>query len=198
LERGVNRAPRKATIDLLTGALQLPARDRAALDDAAMRRRDSRQPRPLPAPNQQHNLPAQLTPFIGREQATAAVGELRRREHVRLLTLTGPGGIGKTRLAVQAATELIGDFADGVFFIALAPVSDPAVVGSTIAQVLGVKGTAGTSLAEALTEYLCDRQVLLLLDNFEQVAGAAVLVVDLLVACPRLQVVVTSRAVLQV
>jgi predicted ATPase/tRNA A-37 threonylcarbamoyl transferase component Bud32 len=146
----------------------------------------------------QGTLPIQLTPFIGREQEVAAAGHLLRREEVRLLTLTGPGGIGKTRLSLQMAAELSESFAGGVFFVDLAPLRNPALVLSTIAQTLSIQEAAGQSLLERLKEGLRQKQLLLLLDNFEQVLSAAVQVADLLAACPRLKVLVTSRERLHV
>jgi predicted ATPase/DNA-binding CsgD family transcriptional regulator len=142
-----------------------------------------------------HNLPVQLTPFIGREQEVTAVCDLLRREDVHLLALTGPGGTGKTRLALQAVAELSDLFADGVFFVNLAPISDPALVVPTIAETLGIRERADQSLLERLKEYLYQKQMLLLLDNFEQVVSAAVQIVELLVACPQLKVLLTSREV---
>jgi predicted ATPase/serine/threonine protein kinase/DNA-binding CsgD family transcriptional regulator len=145
-----------------------------------------------------NNLPVQHTPFIGREQEVAAVCDLLRRENTRLLTLTGPGGTGKTRLALQAAAELCETFTDGVFFVNLAPISDPAFVVRITAETLGIQEGADWSLLERLKENLWQKHVLLLLDNFEQVASAAVQVVDLLAACLQLKVMVTSREVLHV
>ncbi len=145
-----------------------------------------------------NNLPVQLTPFIGREQELTAVCDLLRREDVRLLALTGPGGTGKTRLGLQIAAELSEYFDDGVFFVNLAPTSDPELVVPTIAETLGIREGADQSLFERLKEDLRQKQMLLLLDNFEQVVSAAVQVVDLLIACPRLKVIVTSREVLHV
>ena len=142
-----------------------------------------------------HNLPVQLTPFIGREQEVIAVCDLLCCKDVHLLALTGPGGTGKTRLALQVAAELSDRFADGIFFVNLAPISDPALVVPTIAETLGVRERADQSLLERLKEHLHQKQMLLLLDNFEQVVSAAVQVVDLLVACPQLKVMVTSREV---
>jgi predicted ATPase/serine/threonine protein kinase/DNA-binding CsgD family transcriptional regulator len=142
-----------------------------------------------------HNLPVQLTPFIGREQEVTAVCDLLRREDVHLLALTGPGGTGKTRLALQVVAELSDLFADGVFFVNLAPISDPALVLSTIAETLGIREKADQSPLDGLKEHLRQKQLLLLLDNFEQVVSAAVQVVELLVACPPLNVMVTSREV---
>src|SRR5579884_2396397 len=143
-------------------------------------------------------LPIQPNPLIGREQEVAAIQRLLSREEVRLLALTGPGGTGKTRLGLQVAAELSDRFPDGVYFVNLAPISDPALVVSTIAQTLGVKETAEQPLLDLLSAFLREKQVLLLLDNFEQVVSAAVQVTELLATCPKLKVIVTSRAVLHV
>lgn len=145
-----------------------------------------------------NNLPVQLTSLIGREQEGATVQRLLRREDVRLLTLTGPGGMGKTRLGLQVAAELTDRFADGVYFVNLAPISDPSLVIPTIAQTVALKETANQPLFDLLKAYLRDRHLLLLLDNFEQVASAAVQVTDLVAACSKLKVIVTSREVLHV
>jgi predicted ATPase/serine/threonine protein kinase/DNA-binding CsgD family transcriptional regulator len=152
-------------------------------------------PPPQTLDSSPHNLPVQLTPFIGREQEVTAVCDLLRREEVHLLALTGPGGTGKTRLALQVAAELSDLFADGAFFVNLAPISDPALVVPTIAETLGIRERTDQSLLERLKEDLRQKQMLLLLDNFEQVVSAAVQVVDLLVACPPLKIMVTSREV---
>src|SRR5437588_6225874 len=120
-----------------------------------------------------NNLPIMPTPLIGREQEIAAVQQLLRSQDVRLLTLTGPGGTGKTRLGVQVAAELSDQFPDGVFFVALAAVSDPDLVIPTLAKVLGVQEDGSRPLLESLKGHLQQKQVLLLLDNFEQVIPAA-------------------------
>ncbi len=145
-----------------------------------------------------HNLPVQPTTLIGRENEVAAVVHLLQREDVGLVTLTGPGGVGKTRLGLQVAAELAEHFIDGVFFMNLAPVSDPALVVPAVAQTLGILESASQSLLERLREQLQQRRVLLLLDNFEQVVSAAVQMADLLTACPKLKLLVTSREVLHV
>jgi predicted ATPase/class 3 adenylate cyclase len=143
-----------------------------------------------------HNLPLQPTPLIGREADVARVCDLLRHPTTRLVTLTGPGGVGKTRLALQVAAELLDMFPQGAYFVALAPISDLALVLTAIAQTLGVKDTGGQPLLEILKAYLHDKQILLLLDNFEQVGTAAPLVGELVAAAPRLKILVTSREVL--
>ncbi len=145
-----------------------------------------------------HNLPVQLTSLIGRKQEIATIQQLLQREDVRLLTLTGTGGTGKTRLALQVAAELSDLFLDGVYFVNLAPISNPALVVSTIAQTLNIKEVAGQSLLDLLKGSLHWKRLLLLLDNFEQVVDAAVDVAGLLVVCPNLKVLVTSRMPLHV
>jgi predicted ATPase/class 3 adenylate cyclase/DNA-binding CsgD family transcriptional regulator len=148
--------------------------------------------------NSPNNLPVQPTSLIGREKEVATLLNLLQREEVRLLTLTGPGGSGKTRLGLQVAAELSDLFPDGVFFVNLAPLSDPALVVPTIAQMLGVKEAAGQPLLDSVSASLQMKELLLLLDNFEQVVEAAVEVATLLARCPMLNVLVTSRAVLHV
>jgi len=140
-----------------------------------------------------NNLPIQPTLLLGREREVGEIADLLRREDVRLLTLTGTGGTGKTRLALQSAAELIDEFDDGVFFVALAPVSDPELVASTLAGALSVSESAGRTLEEDLRGYLSDKELLLVLDNFEQVVDAAPLVGEALSGCPGLKVLVTSR-----
>ena len=145
-----------------------------------------------------NNLPIQPTPLIGREKEVASLGQLLRRVDVRLVTLTGPGGTGKTRLALQVAAELSDLKWRGIYFVDLAPVSDSAQVIPTIASTLGLREERGRSPLECLKEEIDQNRVLLPLDNFEQVLDAAVQVSELLVACSQLKIMVTSRAVLRV
>ncbi|HEY6409191.1 MAG TPA: AAA family ATPase, partial [Ktedonobacteraceae bacterium] len=146
----------------------------------------------------QYNLPAPLTPLVGREREIAAVCTLLCRPEVRLVTLTGTGGIGKTRLAVHVARELLADFPDGVFFVSLAPLSDPTLVLSTIAQGLDVKESGARPLPDLLIADLREKHLLLCLDNFEHLLPAAPQLTDLLRVCLHLTMLVTSRAVLHV
>ena len=145
-----------------------------------------------------NNLPGQLTPLIGRKAEARAVKDQLLRDDVRVLTLTGPGGTGKTRLSLKAAADLLGEFPDGVFFVGLAAINDSALIASTIAQTLGIKEAAGNVLVEQLKEFLSERQMLLVIDNFEQVIAAAPVIVGLLNASRRLKVLVTSREPLRI
>src|SRR5438105_12140462 len=145
-----------------------------------------------------HNLPIAPTPFIGRRRELRALRDVLSRDEVRLVTLTGPGGSGKTRLGLQVVAELMDIFVDGAVFVDLSPISDPALVMPTIARTLGVEDAVGRTHFDVLAEHLGGQRRLLLLDNFEQVLAAATLVDDLLRACGRLLVLVTSRAPLQV
>jgi len=154
---------------------------------------------PLHTLNQQtQNLPAQTTTFIGRETEVAAVVHLLSRSDVRLLTLTGPGGTGKTRLSLQAAAEMLEQFADGVCFVPLAPISDPAFVVPTIAHTLGLQLSGATPPLELVKTYLHAKHLLLVLDNFEQVLDAAPAITEMLTAAPHMKILVTSRTVLRV
>jgi predicted ATPase/DNA-binding SARP family transcriptional activator len=140
-----------------------------------------------------HNLPASSTPFIGRQRDLDALEELIQQESVRLITLTGPGGIGKTRLALETAGLLVGSFEDGAWFVDLAPVGDPGLTISTIAATLGVTERGDQPIIDSLKSFLADRQLLLVLDNFEHLVRVAPAVSHLLAAAPAIKVLVTSR-----
>jgi predicted ATPase len=142
-----------------------------------------------------NNLPSQLTSFVGRAREIDGIKEALAE--TRLLTLTGPGGTGKTRLSIQVGMDLLGTFEQGVFFVPLASIEDPGLVPSTIAHTLGLAEET-RPIVETLTEHLRDKELLLILDNFEQITGAGPVVADLLQAAPRLKALVTSRAVLHV
>ncbi len=141
------------------------------------------------------NLPTPLTPLINRTREVAAISACLARDDVHLITLVGPPGIGKTRLSLHVASAWLARFSDGVYFVALAPIRDPAQVLPTIAHTLGIKKTGEPTL-DALRAVLSDRQVLLVLDNFEQVADAAPRIAELLRAAPKSKALVTSRAAL--
>src|SRR5207253_9329104 len=147
------------------------------------------------------SLPVQRTGFVGREKEVAAAKELLLRQDVRLVTVTGPGGIGKTRLAVQVASGLVDSFPGGTHFVSLASLSDPGLIASVIVQTLGIREAGGQSPLEILKENLQDSlraPMLLLLDNFEHLVQAAPTVAELLVMGPNLKILVTSRAALHV
>ncbi|HTM90226.1 MAG TPA: protein kinase [Terriglobales bacterium] len=147
------------------------------------------------------NLPAQRTTFVGREAEIEAVQQLLLRPEAQLITLTGPAGIGKTRLALQVAGSVLDHFPGGVFFVPLAPVSDPGLLPATIAQTMGLRGSGGQPAVEVLKDYLqapSRSLTLLVMDNFEHLMSAADLVAELLTVGSKLKVLVTSRAPLHI
>ena len=146
----------------------------------------------------QNNLPYQPLPLIGRERELETVRSLLLRDNVHLLTITGPGGIGKTRLALQVAADSLKDFEQGVYFVSLASLANPDLVATTIIQALGVKVVENEPALELLKRHFQDKQLLLVLDNFEQVTPAASLLGELLGGAPDLKMLVTSQAVLHV
>src|SRR5450432_1163804 len=143
-------------------------------------------------------LPTTLTSFIGREQEVTKICAVLQCSEISLLTLLGTGGIGKTRLAIQVATTLQKLFVDGVCFISLAAINEPAFVLPTIAQELGIQELGEQPIFEQVKVALRTKHLLLLLDNFEHVIEAAPLLTELLAACPQLKILVTSRAVLHI
>ena len=212
IERG-ERRPSKQFSQRLAEVLGIPSDEQAAFVVAARegnapqaQSSDSGTSRTSFNPSVPNNLPTPLTPLIGRE---AVVADARSYLHdgVRLLTLTGAPGIGKTRLSLQVASELLADFRDGVYLVELAPINNTDLVAPTIASVLGLKEMAQQTIVEVVKQFLggggsgdrgSGKRMLLLLDNFEQVLDAAPLVVDLLSATSQLSVLVTSREALHV
>ena len=156
--------------------------------------------RPLPEPpvSQNRRIPIPLSSIIGREREIATIERLLRDADVRLVTLTGTGGAGKTRLALRIAEDLDADFRDGAVLVELAQVRDPALVAKAVAEALGVTERIGQSPAESVRMYLKHRSLLLVLDNFEHLLSAAPLATDWLSGCGGLSVLATSRAALRV
>jgi predicted ATPase/DNA-binding XRE family transcriptional regulator len=200
LERGARKHPYPHTVRALADSLELSEDERVALT-RSIPRRSGNAPAPVVEAAAMHPsaLPVTLTPLVGREREVEEIVDLLGRvAAVRLLTLTGPGGIGKTRLAIEAARKTSGYFPDGVAFVALAPLGDAALMMPSVSQALGLREAASARLLEVLRQYLRDRRFLLVLDNFEHVTEAAPEVVDLLGSCPKLSVLATSRAPLRV
>ena len=200
LERGARTQPRPSTVRLLADGLGLSDAERTAFLSAAHGGTQvaGAGDKPLATSESPHNLPGQPNPLLGRERELAQLVALLRRDDVRLVTITGPGGIGKTRLSVQVATELLDAFPDGVWNVRLSRLTDPALVVPTIATTLDLKESGALPLADVLRGYLRDKRLLLVLDNFEQVAAAASQVGDLLAVCPGVKALVTSRSSLRV
>jgi transcriptional regulator with XRE-family HTH domain len=194
LERGINRVPHHDTLELLIAALNVTTTQRALLLSTIRpeMRVSAPQIRSLSPP------PPPPTALIGREQEMTRALTFLQRDGVRLLTLTGPSGVGKTRLGIQLAQELGERFEQGVAFAALAPLRDPSLLPATLAQALGLREQTSGSLSEQVQAYLQEQHLLLVLDNFEHIRQAAPFIADLLASCPRLQVLITSRAPLHI
>ncbi len=191
LERGLKMRPRMYTVLQLADALQLSAEQRAIFQRAARPRdatvdgtRQVAVPLPLPTP---------LTPMIGREREEAEAVHLLRWQGIKLLTLLGPGGIGKTRLALEVARRLRADFDESLALVALSSIREPELLLPTIIEAVGLEGGGAQSPQTVLIQHFRDRQVLLVLDNFELVIESASLIAEMLAACPRVQVLATSR-----
>jgi len=196
LERGIHRAPYQQTLSLLLNALGLNTQQRETMAAAARRPGRTAAAPPRREAAARHNLPEEATSFIGRAAELATLKDLLLRQEVRLLTLIGPGGSGKTRLALHAAGNAVDGFADGVFFVSLAALTDPQAVPSAIAAALGLREREGHGPMDAVLDYLSDRRLLLVLDNLEHLPDALGLLPALLEHCPELHLLVTSRAVL--
>lgn len=192
LERGARTTPRLETVRMLAEGLGLGASGTAAL--LAARAGDM----PVMTEPVFMNLPTPATPFIGREDELERIIDMLQRDDTRLVTLVGPGGVGKTRLALEVARRLSTEFPDGAVFIDLEPVRDPGLVLPAIASRLGVQDSAGQVLIDVIGIALRDRDLLIILDNMEQVVDASPDIAALLTTCPSLKVLATSRIVLRI
>jgi predicted ATPase/DNA-binding XRE family transcriptional regulator len=195
LERGARTHPHRETVRLLADALGLSGAERSTFVRAAPRTSGRVGARTKPTAAQ---LPVPLTPLIGRQKERADVTGLLQDNTVRLVTLVGPGGVGKTRLALAVAAQLADAFPDGLIFVDLAPLRDPLLLLSHLATALGVRESAERALPDVIHDVLRERELLLVLDNFEHLLSAAPVVAELLAAAPRVRVLATSRAPLRV
>jgi predicted ATPase/DNA-binding XRE family transcriptional regulator len=196
LERGERRRPYPHTVRSLADALTLSEDERASLLAAVPERGRGGSPALAVAP--EPSLPDPPTPLVGRERDVEEISAFLHRQDVRLLTLTGTGGVGKTRLALEAARDAADLFPDGVTFVALAPLNKAELVVPTVIRSLGLREAKNQTPREVLRTHLRGKRLLLVLDNFEHVAEAALEVFGLIEVCPNLSVLVTSRAPLRV
>ena len=195
LERGYRKVPYRKTLEQIADALALPEEARAALELSARRARGSRLAEHEGAP--EHNLPRQLTSFFGRTEVVAEIADLV--ETAPLVSIVGTGGAGKTRVAVAVGTALLNRFPDGVWFVELAPLSDPALVSRALAATLRVQESPNRPLVETLLSYLNGKRMMIVFDNCEHVISEARRVVgSLLRECPTVAVLATSREPLSI
>lgn len=198
LERGLHRMPHADTLDRLASALALTVQPRALLLAAAHPEWGDAQSPPAPAmPASPRRLPLPPNALIGRAWDHARALTVLRHDRGRLLTITGPSGVGKTRLALELAQDCAAEFGDGVAYVELAPLREAMVVSAAVAQALGVRERADATTVDQLSESIGERRMLLVLDNFEQVLAAAPVVAELLARCEHLVALVTSRAPLR-
>lgn len=201
LERGINRSPRRDTLAMLAQALGLSDDERAGWE-SARRLLASRVPHRAtdaqPERQVRGNLPTPLTSFVGRSEEVQRISDLLRRGDARLVSLTGTGGVGKTRLGIAIAMMLEADFTDGVWFVDLAQIRDPDLVVPTILSTLEIAGPDDRSPTQVLAEALRSRKALLLLDNLEHVIQASPQISEIIRACPDVSVVATTRVPLHI
>ncbi|MGA7672634.1 MAG: helix-turn-helix domain-containing protein, partial [Nitrolancea sp.] len=190
LERGERKRPQRFTVERLAAALPLEPDELARFEAAARRRGVEQRERAF-------ELPLPSTPLIGRERDVEAVERMLRRPETRLMTLTGPGGSGKTRLAIEVATRMAEHFADGVAFVPVTAIREPELLSPALALALAGGERSGQSSIQAVISRMRSQQTLILIDNFEQLLDAAPVVADLLAACPAIVMLVTSRAPLR-
>ncbi|HEX3724394.1 MAG TPA: helix-turn-helix domain-containing protein, partial [Nitrolancea sp.] len=189
LERGVKAIPHRHTVELLAEALKIPVTD---LECAIERRRGPREHRATVL------LPTPPTSFVGRDVEVRGVTNLLRQPGTRLVTVTGPPGMGKTRLTLATAEMMAAEFADGAVFVPLAPVRKASRVPEVLAQKLGIQSDGFTSVDQQLTDHLQTKNILLVVDNFEHVLDAGSTIVHILATCPRVKLLVSSRAALNI